>query len=54
MFHDNLTKKMIGIGKERGGLYYMEGTRELQPKSGRILQVTRETSDREKILLSHC
>ena len=45
---------MIGIGKERGGLYYLEGTRELQPKSDCILQVTRETSNKEKILLWHC
>ena len=32
----------------------MERTRELQPKSNRILQVTKETSDRENILLWHC
>ena len=54
VFQDNLMKKTIGISKERGGLYYLEGTRELQPKFDRILQVTRETSDREKILLWHC
>ena len=43
VFQDNLTKTTIGIGKEREGLYYLEGTRELQPKSDRILQVTRKT-----------
>ena len=42
---------MIDIGKEREGLYYLECTRELQQKSDLILQVTRETFDREKILL---
>ena len=51
VFQNNLTKTTIGIVKERGGLYYLEGTRELQPKFDRILQVTKETSDREKILL---
>ena len=54
VFQDNLTKTTISIGKERGGLYYLEGTRELQPKSDHILQVTREMSNREKILLWHC
>ena len=54
MFQDNLTKMTIGIGKERGGLYYLEGTRELQPKSDHILQVTVETSESIKILLWHC
>ena len=54
MFQNNLTKTTIGIGKKRGGLYYLEGTREVQPKSDRILQVTREMFKREKILLWHC
>ena len=27
VFQDNITKTVIGIGKERGGLYYLEGTR---------------------------
>ena len=47
VFQDNLTKTTIGNGKERRGIYYLEGTRELQPKSDHILQVTRETSYRE-------
>ena len=54
VFQDGLTKTTIGVGKERGGLYYLEGTRELQPKSNHILQITRETPDKEKILLWKC
>ena len=53
MFQDNLMKTTTSFGKERGGLYYLEGTRELQPKSYHTLQVTRETFDIEKILLWH-
>lgn len=45
---------MIGISMERGGLYYLEGARGLQPKTDHALQATRETSDRLKILLWHC
>ena len=37
VFQDNLMKTTIDIGKKRWGLYYLEGTRELQPKSDRIL-----------------
>ena len=53
VFQNNLTKTTIGMGKEGGGLYYLEETRELQPKSDLIQEVTRETSDKEKILLWH-
>ena len=52
VFQDNLTKTTIHIGKKKGGLYYLEGTRELQPKSDRI--IPRGTSNREKILFWHC
>ena len=51
VFQNNLAKTTIGIGKKRGGLYYLEQTRVLQPKFDRILQVIRETFDREKIML---
>ena len=54
VFQDNLTKMTVGIGKERGGLYYLEGVRELQFESDRVFQVAREMYDREKILLWHC
>lgn len=54
VFQDNLTKKTIGIGKERGGLYYFKGERELHPKSNHVFQITMETSNIEKLLLWHC
>ena len=38
----------IGIDKERGGLYYLKGAKELQFESDRVFKVARETSDREK------
>ncbi|RVW36295.1 Retrovirus-related Pol polyprotein from transposon TNT 1-94 [Vitis vinifera] len=51
---DNLTKMTIGIGREEGGLYYLEGAKELQYDSNCVFQVAREMSGREKILLWHC
>ena len=51
VFQDNLTKMTTSIGKERGGLYYLEGVRELQFEFDHIFQVAKETFDREKILL---
>ncbi|GMH22992.1 hypothetical protein Nepgr_024835 [Nepenthes gracilis] len=46
---DKLTKMRIGTGKERGGLYYLEGTRKLPPKSEQVLQVTRDTLNKTKL-----
>ena len=40
----------IGIGKEMGDLYYLEGVRQLQFESNRVFQVVREAFDREKII----
>ena len=54
VFQDNLTKMTIGIGREEGGLYYLEGAKELQYDSNCVFQVAREMSGREKILLWHC
>ena len=48
-----ILRRSIDIGKERGGIYYLEGARELQSKSNSVIQVARETFDREKILLWH-
>ena len=45
---------MIDIGKERNGLYYFEGVKELKSKSNRIFQVAKKMFDKEKILLWHC
>jgi transposase InsO family protein len=54
VFQDNLTKMTIGVGRERGGLYYLEGAEGLQQKKDQVLQVTQESSDRLKLLLWHC
>ena len=54
VFRDSFMKMTIGIGKETGGLYYLEGVIELQSEFDHIFQVARETFDREKILLWHC
>lgn len=54
VFQDNFTKMTIGIGKERGGLYYLEGTKALQSKSDHAFRLTRETSNKENIHLWQC
>ncbi|BFG28235.1 hypothetical protein CerSpe_145090 [Prunus speciosa] len=54
IFQDLLTKKTIGIGKERGGLYYLETLGQSQIQSGRGFQAAKDNVlDQEKILLWH-
>lgn len=49
----NLAKMTIGIGKERGGLYYFRGAPMFQSKSGHGLQVEWALLEKERILLWH-
>uniref|UniRef100_A0A2N9FDB1 Uncharacterized protein n=1 Tax=Fagus sylvatica TaxID=28930 RepID=A0A2N9FDB1_FAGSY len=51
---DILTKKLIGLGRERGGLYYLDLKEALVLEAGHVYQVgTEESKVREKIWLWH-
>lgn len=54
VFQDNRTKMTIGTGRERGGLYFLEGTKCLQTEDSHGLQVVSKSSPRDRILLWHC
>uniref|UniRef100_A0A2N9FMB1 Protein kinase domain-containing protein n=1 Tax=Fagus sylvatica TaxID=28930 RepID=A0A2N9FMB1_FAGSY len=51
---DILTKKLIGLGRERGGLYYLDLKEAPVLEAGHVYQVgTKESKAREKIWLWH-
>jgi hypothetical protein len=53
-FQDILTKKLIGLGRERGGLYYLDLKEAPVLEAGHVYQVgTEESKAREKIWLWH-
>jgi hypothetical protein len=54
LFQDILTKKLIGLGRERGGLYYLDLKEAPVLEAGHVYQVgTEESKAREKIWLWH-
>uniref|UniRef100_A0A2N9IIQ2 Protein kinase domain-containing protein n=1 Tax=Fagus sylvatica TaxID=28930 RepID=A0A2N9IIQ2_FAGSY len=54
VLHDILTKKLIGLGRERGGLYYLDLKEAPVLEAGHVYQVgTKESKAREKIWLWH-
>uniref|UniRef100_A0A2N9GH34 DUF659 domain-containing protein n=1 Tax=Fagus sylvatica TaxID=28930 RepID=A0A2N9GH34_FAGSY len=53
-FTDILTKKLIGLGRERGGLYYLDLKEAPMLEAGHVYQVgTKESKARDKIWLWH-
>ena len=54
LFQDILTKKLIGLGRERGGLYYLELKEAPMLEASHVYQVgTEKSKAREKIWLWH-
>uniref|UniRef100_A0A2N9EKA6 Integrase catalytic domain-containing protein n=1 Tax=Fagus sylvatica TaxID=28930 RepID=A0A2N9EKA6_FAGSY len=54
VLHDILTKKLIGLNRERGGLYYLDLKEAPVLEAGHVYQVgTEESKAREKIWLWH-